>query len=264
MTKYLKVFWRSVRLSTMKFLAYSTHFLLGLITSFVYGLMNLIFFWLVFEAGGVSEIAGFSVHEVYFVFAITQLIYVLTVIFFFESANMFRYHIHQGWLDMLMTKPISTVFYSMFERLHYFASLSVFLYVIVIFYYSVPYLSVEWNVGNILKLGLIVVVGWLIFSILIWISSLMWLFLPRFRILRMVVTNSFDFNKNPPKVYPGALQWFLSIILPVLLIGNQTYYWLRGEYGWQMILRDLGILVIFILIYILMWKGGLKKYNSAN
>lgn len=264
MIRYLRIFWRSLQLSTMKFLAYPAHFLIGLVTTTAYGLINFSFLYLVFEAGNVEQIVGFTRYEVYFVFAITQLIYVLTMMFFNESASMFRRYIHQGWLDILMTKPINTVFYSTFERVYYFTGLSILIYVSLIFVYTLPRLEIVWSLLAVVKLIFIVSVGWCLYAILIWMSSLIWLYWSQFKILRILVSNSFEFNRNPPDVYPAGLRWFLSIIFPVLLIGNQTYYWLNGEYGWPMMLRDLGVLIIFVMIYILMWMGGLRRYNSAN
>lgn len=251
-------------MSTKKFVAYRTHFLFSLATSFIYGILNLSFFWLVFQAGELKEIVGFSIYEVYFVFAITQVIYAITWMFFYETANAFRFHIHNGWLDVFLLKPINVIFYTTFERIYYFNGLSVFLYSGFIFFLTIPHIDVNWNIYNILQLFYIILIGLLVFASLIWVSSLVWFFWPNFRSLRMLINNSFDFNKNPTAVYPEKLRWILTFIMPVLVVGNQTYYWMRGEYGLTMMLRDAGILLIFLLIYAIFWREGLKRYNSAN
>jgi len=85
----------------MKFMIFGAHFKMGLVTSLTYGLVNLSLLGLVFYAADIDHIAGFSLYEVYFVFAVTQLIFALTNIFFSESANMFKYHIYDGWLEKI-------------------------------------------------------------------------------------------------------------------------------------------------------------------
>jgi len=264
MFRYLKLIGRFFRLSTLHSIAYGANFFWGGVTTVVYGLTRIGAIWLLFRAGGVTEIAGFSAYQFYFVLALAQLVIASNYIISGPASGTFRREVDQGKLDMNLLKPVNFPFFNTFRYIVVANGLGIVIYGLVVLILMMPLVDINWGMTELVKLLFIFIVASVLQLLVLWVAALLWLWWPKFDTLRELFNTANDFTRNPMSVYPKPLQWFLLYILPVFLMGNQAYFLFRGEYSWVLMGRDLMVVLVFGLITMLMWREGLKRYSSAN
>jgi len=251
-------------MSTRRSFEYKWDYLAGIVTSLVYNLTRLAFVWLLFEAGGVSEILGFNVYQFYLVLGVTQFVVSVSFLVCGPSSGTFRRDVHSGQLDAMLVKPVNVIFYQSWRVISVFNAIGAMAYSVGLFIWAYYKLGLTWDVWLVGKFILILMVSVILSSIFHWISALLWIYWPKFDILRRLLNNTTDFSRYPMQAYPRTLNWILIFILPVMLMGNQVYDLMQGRYGLELIGRDLGVVAVFGFIWFYMWKDGMKRYNSAN
>lgn len=245
-------------------MAYRINLIFFVLSNLAYSISGILFVWYLFYSGRVNEIAGFTIYEFYFVMALGQIIQMIGWLLAGKSTWRLRQGIYLGGLDFYLTKPVNTIFlvsFSQFWIAQFGATLVSSLFLLTV---SWPHLAINWTAEFIGKLIFILLISLLIYWLIFWLASLVWFFWPQFNSLRYVFDVTSDVSFYPRKVYPAFLNWFFTFIWPMFLVINPIFFWLEGKYDWTMMWRDGGILIIFILIYMIMWREGLKRYNSAN
>ena len=111
---------------------------------------------------------------------------------------------------------------------------------------------------------MILVFSFLVYWCLFWIASLLWFFWPKFNGLRNLIDYVSDIVKYPRQIYPVSVGWLLRFVFPILVVANPIYFWLKGEYDFKMMMIDGVVVAVVIFVYMMLWKFGLRKYNSAN
>lgn len=264
MNKHQKYLWRIFRTSIMKFFIYRSNFFYGVLASVVYGISAILLIWLIFQSGNVKQIAGFSIYEIYFVLGLSQIMVMIdSIVISFNTRNM-RSMIHYGGLDKGLTMPINTVWWASFQYLRMRDIATIILYLVFLLFFVGPQVMIEWSWWSLGQFLYIIVLSLVLYWALYWITALIWFYWPQFNALRLMVRNVEEINKNPRELYPDSVQWVMTFIVPMFVIINPVYLWLTGEYTLAVMLRDAGVVIIFLLIYMIMWRDGLKRYNSAN
>ncbi len=106
-------------MSTMRTMEYKWDYLAGAVTTIVYGLTRLAFIWFLFAAGGLTEIAGFSVYQFYFVLGVSQLVVAMNYMMAGPASGTFQKEIYQGMLDRHILRPVNVIFFCSFRILSF-------------------------------------------------------------------------------------------------------------------------------------------------
>lgn len=245
-------------------MAYRVNLLFFVLSNLAYSISGILFVYFLFQSGQVENIAGFSLYEFYFVMAIAQLVQMIGWMVAGKSTWRLRQAIYFGELDFSMIKPANIVFLNTFNQFWIAQLGSTLVSSGFLLWVSWPKLSIDWPAELMIKFFIILLISIVVFWLLFWLASLVWFFWPKFNGLRILFDAVSDVSFYPKKIYPQFLSWFLSFVFPIFLVANPLFLLIKGGYDWSVMMRDCLIMVIFILIYLIMWKEGLKKYNSAN
>lgn len=264
MMKYFKIGWRTWTLSWMQMMAYRINLLFFVLSNLVFSISEILLVWFLFHAGQVDTIAGFTVYQFYFVMALGQIVQMIGWMLAGKSTWRLRQAIHFGELDFILTKPGNIIFLVSFSQ-YWIAQIgATFISSFFLLWIASPHLMIDWSVERIFQLAFILGVSVVVFWVIFWCATLVWFFWPRFDGLRSFMDITSDAIFYPQRIYPSYMRWFLVYIFPIFLVANPIFHWLNGVYDYRMMLHDGGVTIIFLLIFLIMWRGGLKRYNSAN
>lgn len=73
-----------------------------------------------------------------------------------------------------------------------------------------------------------------------------------------------QFSRYPKSVYPHALQFFLSFIIPIFVVINPIYNVIDGSFDKWKLLEITSVTAVFTILAWTVWLKGLKRYASAN
>jgi ABC-2 type transport system permease protein len=111
--QYLAVFLMFARNSLVREMTFRANFLIELVSSFSWSLMNLAFYTLIFDLMGRSQrtdIAGWTKYEFFVFIATTIFVNSLVEAFFMDNAEELSELTRTGGLDFALLKPIDTQF----------------------------------------------------------------------------------------------------------------------------------------------------------
>jgi len=264
MKKSWQVLARILKISVSLFFIYRANFIYGVTASLTYGILYILLFWLVFQAGKINQIAGYSLYEIYFIFSLSQILVMLNSVVIDVNVRNLQIKIDRGRLDDVLMRPWNSLLAVSFGYIRLRDVVSLLFYVFFVGWYVMPHLSVVWNLIGIAKLTLIMTISLVLYWVLSWLAAFVWFFWPKMNAFRLMINTVYDINRFPREIYPQGLSWFLIYILPIFLIVNPVFLWLKGSYHGEIIFRDLGVMLIFVLVYAITWREGLKRYSSAN
>lgn len=263
MIKYWKIWWRISNLCLMREMIYKTNFLLGFATAFVYISTQIGFYFLLFTSGGNGTLAGYTFWQMMFVLCISQGVYLFLFVFLLDSLSVLREQIYSGQIDLFLMKPVNSFFILIFQRFAFRSGLAIILYLTVLFPYVLYKGQFVFDWLDLLKIFYVFIFSILLSMIMYIISVIIEFYFPRFYGLYFILSNMSDISRYPAKIYPAFLQYFLLFIWPFMLLTNPIYMIFDGKFGWQWISITLFVLIVFSLIMIGMWRGGLKRYQST-
>jgi ABC-2 type transport system permease protein len=229
----------------------------------MYFVTQILLIKMLFVASGVDRIAGFSIDKIYLVFALSQISIIFVYVFIQSNTPLVINQINNGLLDFFLVKPADTKFLIMTQRFVAVQVYIIILYLIVFFPYLhyTGVLNLTWQQFG--WLFYITINSVLIHGLLLWIGAILNFVWPNFRIFHVFVNNTLDVIKYPKRIYPQVIQGFLTFLVPIFLIINPAFEVLKGSFGWADFVNIFLITLMFGLIFLNLFKYGLRRYNSA-
>ncbi len=263
MQRYFKILWRIARMSLATSLMYKTDWILGVFTTFSYSGLQIFFIAMLFSSGGLTRIVGFSVWQMVLVFMFGQIIYFFAFTFIFENVGLFRYKVMQGELDHFLLRPISPVFLLSFQKFGLVEASAIITYTLATLIYLFIRTDVLFSETQWLTIGVIFIGSLVLMSCIYWIAGLIFFYWPNFLAIWWMLNNISDVAKYPRRIYPSAMQWFLIFFIPLFCMVNPLYDVMDGSFDFWRGLDIFLVITMFVLIYLMMWKDGLRRYSSA-
>ncbi len=246
----------------MKEMVYKLDFLLGLVTTFVYMAVQILLIKLFFTASGLDNIAGYTEAEFLFVFYMIQIMMGFQFVFVYPSLDLAANQIFTGNLDFILIKPINTVFVTSMQKVSMTVGLIIVVYLLFFFSVIKQVFSV-FEIARFMQLLYVLILSNILFFCMIWISSLLWFIWPRFKSLRWFIHNTQDITRYPREFYPKILQNMLVYLIPMFLIINPVFMIIKNTYTWGDFWLMISMTTIVVMIYLLLWRDGLRRYSSA-
>ena len=265
MQKYFKIFWRVARMSWMVSASYKVDLIIRYITSIVYLVTHFgVIYFLFYVSIGEKMIAGFGQFEFYFVFCLTEILWFICFgIFFINSKNLID-RIIDGTLDYFLIRPVNRFFLvacSQFDVDQVVTAVWFgFLSCVLAFYFG----RWEWLINNWWIVAILIGLAVILLFFIIWVASLVNFFWPKFWVLRQMTVNLSDISNFPRRVYPGWMQQIFLWLFPMLLMVSPIYDLLANGLDNWFWLNALLVLVAWLLIFLMLWREGIKKYCSAG
>lgn len=262
--KHLKVYWQYIKFSLMSVMVYRVSFFIELFVELGYVIWTLFFFQVVY--GNVTQVAGWSYHEVLFLIGVnTVVVEFLVGLVFVWGTRVLPEKIKDGTIDFLLLKPVDSMFHLTLARPY----LSSFVSTIPGFFligYALSNLQMEMNLINlfagifILLMGLIIAYCILVIPATLAFKFINASFLPRWGLLLV------DYSRNPHPVYTTSLilKVLFFLVIPVVFAASiPARAWL-GDLQLSYLPLSAGLAVIFLIITRKFWGAMIKNYASAS
>jgi len=259
---YWKLFWRFMYINWRTDIAYRVDFFMMIVSEILFFVTSVGFLYFLFESGSVQNIGGFSLYDFYFAFALSDLMNLFTMICVLPSMNWFKKQVHSGDYDLILLRPKSW-YITNIQRSWLVSNVLSFGYSFLLIGYVFDKVSLDLYSWDLLYVLILVVYGFVLYSILYWIAGLICLYVNKFNAMHQWVSYSNDVKQYPKKIFPNWVSWVFRIIMPMMLIVSPIYDLMDGSFDYGDALYMFLILVMFGLLVVYMWKDGLKRYESA-
>nr|WP_255570301.1 ABC-2 family transporter protein [Cohnella sp. CFH 77786] len=241
---------------------YRSNFLLTLAVESCFLLSKLIYAAVVYKTG--IQLGGLSPDAMFLYIGVFILITAFYTGLFMNNFYRLPDYVREGTLDLLITKPVSTLF--MVSTRH------------VDFAIPVP---------NMIAGGIIIAIGWRRLSIPfdfvhvagfaglllcgVFLAYSLYLF-PQILTFWTVRTSAvvefadkaWDFNTMPMAIYRRWMQRIGTSLFPIFLIFNVPAMFLWNQLTWKMALWSIAAPLLFMGLVRIFWNVSIKRYSSAG
>lgn len=268
---YLGVFLTFARNSLIRDMTFRANFLIEVVSSMSWMIMNLGFYVLVFRYA--SDIEGWSKYEFFVFIATTMFVNSLVQAFFMPNAQELSELVRTGGLDFALLKPIDTQFLVSLRRVNW-SSLGNFGIALVLLLYSLPQIDgFELTLTKVLLYPLYVLAGVaILYSVMITLAATS-IWLGRNQSLYDFWFYITNFSRYPMEIYDGRwgtpLRNIFTFIIPILIVINVPAGILakpldenNAGYG----LAGFAIVATLFSLAFSRWifKQALRSYRSAS
>ncbi len=237
-------------------------FLIGLATSFAATISSLGFVLVLFHR--IPQLAGWRFEEVLFLYGFSLIPFGL---FNILSLNLYEFgneYIMEGKFDRVLIRPVSSLFQVLFEnfRIESFQEILTGLAVVL---YASARMHVAWAGRDVFLLLFYALCGGAIYiSIFLLFSTVSFWFEDRVGV-HPLAWNLIAFGRYPLSIYSGAIQFFLSWIIP---FGFATFYpsvrlLHRAEFLHYAALIPV-VAAACLAVAISVWNLGVRHYSSTG
>ena len=212
-------------------------------------------------AGG--GIGGWGLHNIVLLYSFFLMVRAIAQALFDGVWNIGNVYIRAGRLDLLLVRPVSPFFQLICNRFE-FTSFGFFFLGIGMSIWSLSRLGIGFSIGLLCIYVLFVICGVILTTSLYLIFNGLNFWLVQGNEITQVMLNVQEFSKYPLHVFPVAVQVLLTFIIPFSVT---TYYptaVLTGHMGPLAVLYLLMVTAVFAFIASLVWRLGLKSYNSTG
>lgn len=225
--RYLSVFLMFARNSLVREMTFRANFVIELISSFSWSLMNLAFYTLVYHLmarEGRTEIAGWSQYEFFVFIATTIFVNSLVEAFFMDNAEELSELTRTGGLDFALLKPIDTQFLVSLRKVNW-SGVAKLLLVAGLLAYSLPRIEgLRLTALHVALYLLYVVLGVMIlYSVMIALAATS-IWLGRNQSLYDFWFYITNFSRYPMEIYDGPygrpLRHIFTFVVPILVVIN--------------------------------------------
>jgi len=221
---YARVFLTFARNSLVRDMTFRSNFLIEMVTSMTWMLMNLGFYVLIFTyTDSIGAGTGWGQYQFFLFIATTMMINSLVQTFFMPNAEEFSELIRTGALDFALLKPIDTQFLISLQRVNW-SSLGNFALALLLMGYSFTKLDYFPSAVQILLYIPYVLCGvTILYSLMITLAATS-IWLGRNQSLYDFWFYITNFSRYPMEIYSGPfgtpLRLFFTFIIPVLVVVN--------------------------------------------
>lgn len=256
---YLRVYWQFVATSIAQTMSFRIHFLLVILVDLFFYASSLASVDFIFRH--VESIGVWNREEFLFFICFMLAVDHLHMIFFSHGFWMFSADLRSGNLDFHLLKPTGALFNVFFRHVR-IASLvnAIFPWGCLIYFGQVAGLSLlSW-----LMLPLFVLLALtLIVSIEIVLSMAMFWTIEAWGI-NLIRIQLQSLARWPDFVYIYSFQKFFTFFVPVLLVGSAPVKVLLEPHYFQPLLIMIVAILLCWWVINMVWKMGLRKYESAS
>lgn len=260
LSQYLEIYRVQIKNNWVREAVYRTNFLTSLVTDLIWMGIEMTLFSVIYA--NVPVIAGWTKPQVYFFLGIFFASDALFTTFFQRNFWNFSDLVNKGELDILLTKPVHPLFLALTRFIGLTSSFNIVLGMgIAIHYADEAGFAGGWH--------WVLAVFWLLvglasalvlrfaFSIWIFWTERSWAF-------SRMYYQFFAFATKPDTLYPRAIRYLILTALPFAFIGSiPARALLHGLETWEYFLIA-GVLFSFTVLNTILWRVGLRRYQSAS
>lgn len=246
-------------------LQYRLDFFISTIGMFFLNITSFATLWILFRS--ISSLAGWSFHEMLFLYGFA-LLSVIPLQLFFDNIWNLRTHLTSGTFIKYYFRPLNIMFYYMSEICDIKAISQIILAMTVVIYSS-HQLAIENGITwSFLRIFIFLVLlcnsSLIIISIMLIASSSAFWIQNSFSILSFVFKIK-DYSRYPVTIFNFVLRYALSFVVPVAFTGYYPVQILIRPEEVEPVLYFSPILgIIFFYFAYIIWGKGVSSYNGTG
>lgn len=257
---YLEIFRVQIKNNWVREAVYRTNFLAMVVVDLIWIAIEFSLFSVIYA--NVPTLGGWTQAQVYFFLGIFFASDALFTMFF--AANFWRFSdlVNKGELDILLTKPVHPLFLAFSRWMQLTALFNIVFGLLIVARYAEP-------AGFAGGLQWVALGGWLLVGVtvafLLRFAFSIWAFwTERAWALSRLYYQFFTFATKPDTIYPKAIRYGILTVLPFGFIGSvPARALLRGLSSREYALLAV-VIVGFAVFNGLLWRAGLRRYQSAS
>lgn len=259
--RYAKIWWKLVGITFSISAASRIDFLGYILGKFIR--MGFFLMFVIALFSHTQTIAGYDRGEVLLFFTVMNLIDIFVQLLWYRGFTDLQRLINKGDFDLILTKPISPLFWSAFRTFDLF-DLTTLPVAFIFLSYAIHTLRTPLDLSHImaglfffiLSLILAFSVNVILAAISFWTTELdnaWWIYRDAVYVARF-----------PPEVFPRGVRFVFTCIFPILVIVTFPTKALLGRLSPEWMLWGIIATAGFFLVAMVVWKKALKHYASAS
>ena len=262
--KYLYLWISIFKYSLSRDMEYKTNFIGSLFVDTIYYITWYYFFEIIYSK---TEALGDFDREDILVFLIATFFVDTLYMMLFDGASYLREHIRTGSLDFILLRPVNSQFLISFRYIRSYTLVSLLVLTIILFNVLSSFHPESLNIFNIFLFILSILIGVLIWYCFEFITSCLTFYFRDFRTGGWLTHEIMKFSMRPDSIYSGFIRKILFTILPMALVASVPARLLLNGLTFQnqkYLISQFIVVTVLFLISRLIWRIGLKKYESAQ
>lgn len=259
--RYIKLWLAFFRNSLSRDMEFKMNFIGNLFIDTIFYGSLFFFFSVIFSY--VDSLGDFTKDAVIIFLIITYL--TDTVFLFFFGSNTFQVNrlVVRGDLDMLLLKPVSSLFFISFRYVSTYAIISSLILMGILLRATYLYPS---SIGffNYLMFFISFIMGILILYCVEFMIACLVFWYKNFSVGGWLASELIKYSRRPDSIYSGVFRKALFTVFPMALVSSLPARMLLFEPSITLLSLQFCITSIAILLAILVWNRGLLRYDSAS
>ncbi len=259
--RHISLWWSFFINTLTRDMEFKANFIGSLIVDAVYYGAHYFFFNIIFSY--VDTLGIFTSADVRIFLVITFIADTVYMMFF--SGNLFNLNklIVSGDLDFALIKPVNGQFMVSFRYVKSYAIISLAILGLLLssLISQNPH---DISILNLLLFFFSFILGQTIWYSLDFMIGCLTFWFKNFTVGGWLGHELFKFAERPDSIYTGVLRKSLFSILPMALVSSVPARLLIYGPGWDFLYWQIFVSVIFLLLTRIVWKAGIKKYESAS
>ncbi len=263
MKRYLKLYFTCIKRSIVTRLEYKRDTIIA-IFNFIFGnAVSIASIWMIMQS--IPSLQGWTMAQLGFLYGFTMLPVAVDHIFTDDLWTVAYFKVRSGELDRMFIRPVPVLFQVIAETFQPegFGELIVGVVMLGI---CGGMVQVAWSFGVVLMLVVATIFGAVIITSIKIIFASLAFKLKRSGQILQVAYNMVNFTRYPIKIYPAAIKFLLTFLLPFALIISypvetllfQTY----SPYALSGII--VGFAAVMLTLAITFWSALAKHYESTG
>lgn len=258
--KYLRLYGVQLKNNWVREAVYRVNFLTAIVTDLVWIGVEFLLFTVIYS--NVGTLAGWTQPQVYFFLGIFFASDAIFTTFFQRNFWNFSDLVNKGELDILLTKPVHPLFLALSRWINLTAIFNLVLGIAIAIRYAGPaHFEGGWH--------WLLLAPWLLIGtttqLLLRFAFSVWIFwTERSWAMQRLYYQFFQFATKPDTIYPKAIRYLILTGLPFAFISSVPARALLRGLNFGEYLAVFGVLLAFFAFDAVMWRAGLKRYQSAS
>ncbi len=224
--------------------------------------MQLLAFGVIYS--NVDTIGGWHQGEMILYIGTFSLLNAINMTLYFFGVNGIPYKVRSGELDLYLTKPVSPLFRLSFENISP-GSVPLIMMSICIIAYGVHRMEAQLDAVRILEyLFWVIIMAILYYDMEVVIRSFSLYVLSMARMEQIEEAGIDLCMKLPGIAFYGVYKFIFYLLLPYGIMATLPVQSMIGDMDCMLAVYGIFVVGLFSALAHLMWKQGLKRYNSAS
>jgi ABC-2 type transport system permease protein len=214
-------------------------------------------------------IGGWEMDELLFLYSLLYISYGLSMLFF-AGVRTVESDISSGVFDRYLVTPLSVFFQAIVAKVDLLTTSSYCFLGILLFSYSYDSLGIFWDAQKVAVLILSLIGGMLIQASLLLLGSILSFWTVKSGNVKFILFfNTRAFSIYPINIYPKAVMYFLTFILPFAFVNFYPAKFILEKdnitaFDNFYAFSSLGVGIIVFLIIYTFWSIGIRNYKSSG